>query len=255
MTTEDWRLQASTTLATDVAAAYPGGPSFPAGSRVVLSSTAETGDGIASFYTPSAVALALSIAAKACGVAQQLRAQFSTVPAPSPEGPVQSHRNHSALFDYFEQCFVACMFAYQAVEAYCNFKIAYNLRGDVNIARRKGAEVMDRERIERLPVAEKLDLVLPSLTGTDTPKGTIAWEHFRALEALRDSTVHLKSHHQWTASKAFTDSPYAAFLNTSPNVCVEYSVEVIGCFANSHERGWLTSTLASLAGEARSPAA
>lgn len=246
--TEDWRIQASATLAQELPAAYPGGPSFPAGSKVVLTSTANTPDGITSFYTPSAVALALSIAAKACRTGSELRSRFSTLPAPGPDGIAQLHRPASTaqLYDYFEQCFIACIFAFQAIEAYSNLTIAYKLLGEMSVPRKEGGELMGREAIERLPISVKLDLILPNLTTRASPKGTVVWEHFRALEDVRDATVHLKSHHQWTASQVFGESPYAIFLTQSPRVCVEYAVEVIDYFADEHERRWLTGALERL---------
>ena len=59
----DWRIQAVTTLAQDVPAAYPGGPSHKAGAPVYLVSAAKNDEhNSIGFVTPNHPALALNIA-------------------------------------------------------------------------------------------------------------------------------------------------------------------------------------------------
>ena len=190
------------------------------------------------------------MAAKAARGAEATRRDFSSVPVPSPGAAARlcSGVSTAQLYDYFEQCFVSAIFAYQAVEAYCNFKIAYTLQGELLIRRKKGESLLPREQIERLPVEEKLDLVLPILLKRGSPKGSVTWQHFRELEDLRDATVHLKSHHQWTGHGDFENSPYAAFVRRGPTFCVAAAMSVISYFAGSHEESWLAGTKALLHG-------
>ncbi len=91
--TEDWRIQAAATLAQDLPAAYPGGPSFQAGAKVVLTSVVETTAGGIAFPVPSAVALALSIAVKSAARADRARRSFSADPLPGPDGAVHLLRS------------------------------------------------------------------------------------------------------------------------------------------------------------------
>lgn len=247
----DWRIQAAATVAHDVPAAYPGGPSHRVGSKLVLTSIVQTPDGPTAFLAPSAVAIALSIAAKNSQQADLMRASFVTAAIPSPDGTIQLLSSKAAheLFDYFERCFAATIFAFQAIEAYCNFKIAYTLQGQMRVRRRKSEELMGCEQIERLPTDEKLDLVLPKLLKRASPKGTVTWEKFRELESVRDATVHLKSHHQWGSSQSFDDSPYAVYLRESPTTLVVRAVDVIRYFSGPHEMEWLDGTSAILSGQ------
>lgn len=217
----------------------------------MLTSIVDTPDGRTAFLTPSAVAIALSIAAKTSRQADLMRARFITAPIPSPDGTIQllSSKATHELFDYFERCFAATVFAFQAIEAYCNFKIAYALQGQMRVRRRKIEELMGREQIERLPTGEKIDLVLPKLLKCPSPKGTVTWEKFRELESVRDAIVHLKSHHQWGASQSFDDSPYAVYLQESPTTLVVRAVDVIRYFSGPQEMEWLNGTSAILSGQ------
>jgi hypothetical protein len=238
----DWRIQAASTLVHDMPSAYPGEPSHPAGSTIAMTSTIDTPSGKVAFLTPSAVAIALSVAAKGVASAEELKRDFSTAPTPSPDGVVRLMRGSATgeLFDYFEQCFTATVFAYQAIEAYCNFKLAYTLSGNMTLQRKKGPVSMNREEIERqVSTSEKLATVLPHVLNRPTPKGTATWERFRELEDVRDATVHLKSHHQWGDSQKMEESPYTFFLCNSPRVCFEAAIGIIGHFASNHEREWL----------------
>lgn len=217
----------------------------------MLTSIVETPAGPTAFLAPSAVAIALSIAAKTSQKADQMRASFFTAPVPSPDGTIQllTSKATDELFDYFELCFTATIFAFQAIEAYCNFKIAYTLQEQITLKRRKSEEVMGREQIEPLPTEEKLDMVLPKLLRRASPKGTATWERFRELESVRDATVHMKSHHQWGPSQSFDDSPYAVYLRESPTTLVVRAIEVIRYFSGPHEMVWLDGASAILSGQ------
>jgi hypothetical protein len=123
----DWRIQAATTTASDLPAAYPGGPSHPAGSVLVLVSqvTPRKGPPI-TFPAPSAAALALNLAAEAARSAETFKSNLQFGDAPSPDGTVRNLRRDSTgqLFDYFEKCLVSVVFSVQALETYSNYKLA-----------------------------------------------------------------------------------------------------------------------------------
>jgi len=240
----DWRIQAAVTTATETPAAYPEGPSHPAGSTLVLSSQVTLAEGVPIFFpTPSAAALSLSIAARAARSAVELRKVLQFSPTISPSGTVQNLNRSltSKLFDYFESCFVAVLFSIQALEAYCNYKIAYTLNGDFVIERDGKKIILPPLKVEReLSIDEKLGEVLPRLLGVSTPKGLAVWEEYIHLRRLRDATVHIKSHHQWTSSSGdFEDSPYAWVLQHPASTIPSPAIGMLRYFALEHEDEWL----------------
>jgi hypothetical protein len=240
----DWRIQAAATTATEIPAAYPGGLSHPAGSTLVLSSRVTPAEGVPILFpTPSAAALSLSIAARAARSAAELRSVLQFSPAIGPDGTVQNLNSSltSKLFDYFENCFVAVLFSIQALEAYCNYKIAYTLNEDFAIERDGKQNMLSPLKVEReLSIDEKLGEVLPRLLSVPTPKCRTVWEEYIHLRRLRDATVHIKSHHQWTSSSGeFEDSPYAWFLQQPPLTIPLPAIGMVRYFALEHEHDWL----------------
>jgi hypothetical protein len=245
----DWRTQASATITSPIPSAYPGGPSFPAGSRLELSSQVKTPQGAVNFIMPSAVGLFLSISAGASVRAEAIRGTLKETTAPTPAGRARVFLpgDRRALYDYFELCFVATIFAYQAIEAYCNMKMAYLYTKPIEVVRRKERIAMDREELERqLSTGEKVNVILPQLTGLPAPKGKTAWQRFRELEELRNASVHIKSHHQWSSNLQFDDSPYAFFLGNAASTIPRLGMSVIGYFANEQDKGWLSGAEALL---------
>lgn len=240
--TLDWRIQAVATVAEDVPAAYPGGPSHKKGSKVVLSSITKLEDGTSLHYlTPSAVALALSIAISAAERAVKIKPTASRL-LPAPGGPANLLFDNSALYDYFEQCFVAATFSFQAIEAYSNYKIAYTLKGEFEVIKNGKSELLVKDELERrLSTDDKIDLVLPKLLNCASPKGREEWEAFTKLKRLRDSTIHLKSRHQWTTGNGvkYDDSPYSVFLRESPLQLPITAINLIKFFSGDPERPWL----------------
>jgi hypothetical protein len=235
-----WRLHALVTIDSDIPAAYPGGPSHKKGDKAAMTSEAILSNGTSlSFMTPSAVALALGTSIKAAKRAVNMKPTASS-PIPSPEGRVHMIRDHAALFDFFEECFVTATFSFQALEAYANYKIAYNLRGSYAFKRKSKREVLTRPELEkRLSTEDKLGLVLPDILGIQSPKGHQEWQEFLTLKWVRDSTIHLKSHHQWQAGENIEDSPYAFFIRESPLELPKASIRLIRWFANGPENPWL----------------
>lgn len=208
-----------------------------------MSSLVQSAEGITySFLTPSAAALALSIAARAARTAASLKngLKFSDIVGPGPAQYLMV-TPPSTLFDYFEYCFVALSFSIQALEAYCNYKIAYMLKEDFTIQRRGRTTILPPIKVEReLSIDEKLGDVLPRLLSVPTPKGHAVWEKYVHIRGLRDATVHIKSHHQWTSSlEEFQESPYAWCLQQPALDILLPAIEMIRYFAVEHELEWL----------------
>jgi hypothetical protein len=126
----DWRFEAVSTLAQDLPAAYPDGPSHKAGARVLLTTVTknEKGEPVG-FITPSATALALNIAITAAKKAQEVKPNVPYEKCPGPDGTVLTvpTEKSSALFDFFEQSMISVTFSFQALEAFCNHAINRNL--------------------------------------------------------------------------------------------------------------------------------
>lgn len=239
----DWRIQAMATTAMELPAAYPGGPAHPPGSTVVLVSQVTPAEGMPiTFPVPSASALALGIAARAARAAAELRNElrFGTAVAPSGRVLTLSGAVTSHLFDYFEHCFVAVVFSIQALEAYCNYKISYTLKSNLTVERRGQEVVLSPLEAEReLSTDEKLGGALPQLLRVPSPRGRTEWEAYVHLRRLRDATVHIKSHHQWSSSGEFEESPYAWFMQRSALTIPQPAIQLLRYFAADHEQRWL----------------
>lgn len=235
----DWRIRVAVQIAKDVPPAYPGGPSHKAGSGGYQHTTVIDPSGqVSGFTTPSAIALALSIAMKAEVEARELRAGLGFSDAVSPWGT--SHGVHfesnAALYDYFERCMVIVAFSFQALEAYCNEVIAEKLTGTFTVQRRKGPVGMTPEELERnLSTDEKLATVLPALLGVASPTGTKVWQDFAALKVARDATIHIKSadsRPKVTPTGGIQDSLFGDFLYSDVGAFPRAAIAMIRYFAN-----------------------
>src|SRR5918998_2598469 len=92
----DWRTRAATHTTSDIPEAYPGGPSHNAGALVVQVTPGRDAKGRnIGFTTPSAVALALSVAMKAAYEARELQGQIVESAVVSPFGPSTSVTHES----------------------------------------------------------------------------------------------------------------------------------------------------------------
>lgn len=248
----DWRVQFATTTLSDIPAAFPGGPSHPAGSTVLVASIVTPAEGTPiGFPAPSAAALALSIAANASRAALAQRDSLRFGPGIAPSGAIINLDQSATgqLFDYFEQCLVATVFSIQALESYSNYKIAHSAKDGLTVERKGKDVVLSREEAEReLSLDEKLGRTLPQLLGLASPKGSAAWEAYVHRRRLRDAAVHFKSHHQWTSSDQFDDSPYSWFLQHSPLEIPVPTINLLRQFAAEHEQPWLDGAVRILAG-------
>jgi hypothetical protein len=199
------------------------------------------------FITPSAAALALSIAANSVNQAARVKKalRFTDSPGPDPGVLYQLVTPPELVFDYFEHCFVGLVFSIQALEAYCNYKIAYNLKQDYTVHRKgKRVDLSSVETQNQISIDDKLGDVLPKLLHVPTPKGSSIWSNYITIKRLRNAMIHIKSPHQWASSQeAFQDSPYAWCFSQHPSSIVSPALEMIRYFAVEHELTWLEGAM------------
>jgi hypothetical protein len=239
----DWRLRAVTTLTQDLPATPLGAPAHKAGARVALSTTMRAPNGeIVGFVTPSAPAMALSLAMKSVDQAEAIRASLEFSDSVSPEGRAKSIFQEGELVDFFEHCMVITVFSFQALESYCNQTIGDDMKEPIQLDRkrqRRGQElilntVADVERIAT--TEEKLAVVVPKLLGITSPRGKAVWGQFLMLKQARDATVHLKSVDQYPSRKerGFVDetSLFYQFLYQDMSQYPKAAVSMIHYFAH-----------------------
>lgn len=213
----DWRIEAVTTLAQDMPAAYPGGPSHKAGAPVYLSHTytKHPQHNVFGFTTPSATALALSAAMKSAAVADELRVSFTLRDTVTPWGSGKGVANDDLpqLYDYFQSCMMAVISSFQALEIFSNAVISRNLKGRYQLKKKKAWYALTAEELERqASTDEKIGVIVPKLLNIATPKGKAVWQSYLDLKEARDATVHMKSHDAYTRKDADRESLFFQFL-------------------------------------------
>lgn len=238
----DWRLQAVTRIVTDVAAAYPGGPSHKAGSVIAQTTMAATAQHPnLAFITPAAAALALSAGFRSAGLAISLwnKIQFQTLV--TPDGLGSGVSNIVVLFDYFEEALAAVNSSFQAIEAFANATIARSLKGTMTVQRRNGPQTLDAEQIQRqVSTADKVATILPALLNVDSIKGHNEWQSFDELKNVRDASTHFKSGDQYpNAGKLAKGSLYDILLNTNPHTFPLTALRVISKLGVTPQPRWL----------------
>ena len=249
----DWRIWFATTLAADLPAAFPGGPSHEAGAAVRVATVA--GDARSpSFITPSSSALALGASIRAAEEADDRRTSLSLTSVIGPDGRGISiaDESTSALYDFFERAYVAIVFSYQAIEAYANEQIAGRLTAPIEMSVRGRIETLDAESIERwIPTSQKLVDVLPALRNVASPKKALWWPSFKELERLRDATVHLKAGHAYPRATSRLRRSYFHELLAAKSIRLfpQIAVRTIGHFETDPPRpGWLLAAEALATG-------
>lgn len=241
----DWRIAAATRLNQDLAAAYPGGPSHKAGTPVYQTELIQTSAGEhVGFLTPSATAMAFSIALTASRSAQLLHQTltYDKVITPEGQGKSVSYNRIGELFNYFEQCMIASTFSFQAIEVYANHTISRNLRNAMEIPRGKKRLLLPPSELERqLSTEEKLTFVLPKICSVPTPKGKQVWEKFKVLKDARDSTIHLKSQNLRAKNETEKGHLFFQFLNIDPISYPKAAEEMIRYFEKENIPRWLSA--------------
>lgn len=239
----DWRIAAVATLAEDVPAAFPGGPSHKKGTGLYVSTFyKDKNHGNLSFITPHPSALSLNLAFEYAKQAKKLQSRLAKKEVISPDGPAQTIHmaNIPFLYDYFEQAMVVATFSFQAIEAFVNYELIHNSKTDIRIKRRKKwytFSPMEAERV--LSTEEKVGTVLPEILGIPTPKGKKPWEGFLKLKDARDGTIHIKNKdvHQNNESE---NNLFINFLLDNPQSYPEHAYKLIEWFYKDRSKPlWL----------------
>jgi hypothetical protein len=239
----DWRIAAIATLAKDIPAAYPGGPSHKAGAQIYQVESIINSDGEnIGFITPSATAMALNQAIKASAQAKDLfdKLTFDNVATPKGPGKSISKDKISALYDFFEQCMVSATFSFQSIETFCNHTISRELKTNFRLKRRRKWYNFTPKELERkISTEEKLATVLPKIKSVSSPKGKKVWQEFKVLKETRDATIHLKSTDLETSENVKNDALFFQFLNHKSEEFPKAAVEMIRYFMKGKEPRWL----------------
>jgi hypothetical protein len=141
------------------------------------------------FAMPNEIALSLSVALKANRAADALR---ETIKIPAEDEYLFELDDIVVVYDFLEEVQKAIVFAYKAVEAFCNSSIPddFIYRKENN----KGiVEEYAKKEIERwIQTSEKLSSILPDCLGVDKPTSEGFWSDFKNLERLRNEIIHSK---------------------------------------------------------------
>jgi hypothetical protein len=241
----DWRIAAAARLAKDLPGAFPGGPSHRAGTPVYQTELVQTKTGeYLGFLTPSATAMAFSIALAASRKAKGLFDAVTYDRVLTPHGPAKSISNARTgeLFDFFEQCMISATFSFQALEVYANHTIARHARDAMEIKRGKKLVRLTPSELERqLSTEEKLGSVLPKIRNVATPKGKAVWDKFLVLKDTRDATIHLKSQDMRNTKGSGKEHLFFNFLNLEPSSFPKAAKEMVEHFEKGHMPRWLSA--------------
>jgi hypothetical protein len=104
-------------------------------------------------------------------------------------------KDTSALLDCVGDLASGVLFAFTAIESFANHSIdQLDEAASLTLTRRdKTKRVVERNDMVRdLGTVEKLDRVVPLLTGRPSVKGSKEWHRFVELKRLRDGLVHVK---------------------------------------------------------------
>jgi hypothetical protein len=165
----DWRIAVVTQLASDLPAAFPGGPAHKAGMPAYLSSlTRDAVYNAIGFITPSPTALALSAAIRSSLRAKDLRNTLALTDTVTPlgSGKQVANENLPHLYDFFENSMIAVTCSFQSLEMFSNEIIAQNAQTSFKLTRGKDILTLGGEELERrASTEEKIGRILPSFLG------------------------------------------------------------------------------------------
>ncbi|WP_133066317.1 hypothetical protein [Acidovorax kalamii] len=143
-----------------------------------------------SVAAPNEISLSLSSSRKSVNSARLLRRKIS-------ERAVEKNTLYKEevgdVYDMLEEMQKAIVFAYRAVESFCNASIPDNY-----IYRKTGSkgivEEYKKEQIERwISTSEKVSAILPEILHCVSPIKEEFWSDFKKLESLRNEIIHSKS--------------------------------------------------------------
>lgn len=140
---------------------------------------------------PNEISLSLSISNKSLKNATALRNLIKEI------GTTSEHHlfdeNVNIAYDFLEEIQKAIVFAYKAVESFCNASIPDNYIHE-NRNSRGVVELYGKEQIERwINTSEKVSSILPKILQVSSPIPEHFWSNFKNLERLRNEIIHSKS--------------------------------------------------------------
>lgn len=138
---------------------------------------------------PNEITLAISVATKALQQAQKIKVDLERL---SEFTDSIYDRNVGLAYDYLESIQVATIFAYKAVESFCNAVIpdTYTYKKTTS----RSTEHYSKEQIERwISTSEKVASILPPILKCSPPQSENFWSDFKSLERLRNEIIHSKS--------------------------------------------------------------
>lgn len=240
----DWRVWKAATIAKD--SHLPDGKPVREGDVLYVSSTTRDSFGLLrTFITPSPTRLALNIAIRAALEGARLKTQLWQ--GLDEKRPTALYDDLADAYAYFEQCMVAVTFAFQSVEAYANQLVAEELHATLTIRTKNGDKEWTASDVERnCSTSDKLADVLPRLGTIPSPKGKRAWEQFKKLKGLRDSTMHWKAPDQYVRGKEDKTSLYHRFLNHNPKEFPRWATTMLRHYTMPEHSGWIDSAEALL---------
>jgi hypothetical protein len=149
------------------------------------------------FQSPFVVPFYLLTAKKLRDRAEPKRTAALGKTVTTPDGTLRPLKP-SDSFDALEGLALSVILSACAIEAYANDAIR-RLPDDamVEVPTRLGGETVpvmrNKAAMDWLTIPDKLNRVVPLLTGRESIKGTQAWQAFRRVNKLRNALVHVES--------------------------------------------------------------
>ena len=186
--------------------------------RVILTSLKGKEFGLAS---PNEIAMSLSIASKSRALADDMRSTIKESADRAGEYLIEKEDIVNA-YDFLEEIQKAIVFAYKAVESFCNASIPDNYVYTKKT--NKGTtESFGKNEIERwINTSEKLTSILPDCLDIKNPNAEKFWSGFKSLEKLRNDIVHSKS--------ITTPEVLAELFSENINKYIDCAIELIEFF-------------------------
>lgn len=138
---------------------------------------------------PNEITLSISVATKSVKKARKRKLSLERL---SKSTDAIYDTNVGLAYDYLENVQAAIIFAYKAVESFCNATIpdSYVYKKTTN----KSTEHYSKEQIERwIATSEKVSAILPLILECPPPQSQGFWSDFKNLERLRNEIIHSKS--------------------------------------------------------------
>lgn len=196
ITNKDWRLQAITTLTKDWVSPWTK-TLHPIGTPVSAVTFIKFNKGELTFSLPNMTAMFLDFSWKIWKDTESFlvdEKNFAKTKSKDFKADTIYPTNETLFFDAVEKRMGAVIFAYNALESFCNEQIpdAYVFE----IPRKDGrcTERYNKDQIEKfLSLEIKLGELLPKLFNNNLPKEGLIWNDFKNLQDLRDRIVHIKT--------------------------------------------------------------